>query len=210
MGYEINRFVTFVDELLLCVICNDVLEDPVKCDACVADFCRACILKYLSDHSKCPECRHSLVKEDLTTSSRVVRNMLADLTISCENRIHGCETQLKFDSLQKHEDTCDKNPFRCRMGCGLLIKDDNHHCVSGLRQILEMQAQQIQNLQLDRAQLQFETKILVNKLNALTAIRLKLLQNSMFNPFFKVGILAASLFLYLNNFIKSFYLKIFS
>lgn len=56
MGYDIERFVGYVNEGLLCSICRDVLEDPLQAP-CEHAFCTACIHGWLVHHSNCPEDR---------------------------------------------------------------------------------------------------------------------------------------------------------
>lgn len=59
MGYDIERFVGYVNEGLLCSICRDVLEDPLQAP-CEHAFCTACIHGWLVHHSNCPEDRQMI------------------------------------------------------------------------------------------------------------------------------------------------------
>lgn len=59
MGYDIERFVGYVNEGLLCSICRDVLEDPLQAP-CEHAFCTACIHGWLVHHSNCPEDRQAI------------------------------------------------------------------------------------------------------------------------------------------------------
>ncbi|KAG2459734.1 RNF41 ligase, partial [Polypterus senegalus] len=59
MGYDIERFVGYVNEGLLCCICQDVLENPTS-GICRTCLCSTCIHGWLVHHHNCPEDRQSL------------------------------------------------------------------------------------------------------------------------------------------------------
>ncbi|XP_072459641.1 uncharacterized protein [Notamacropus eugenii] len=59
MGYDIERFVGYVNEGLLCCICQGVLEDPLQAP-CEHAFCTSCIHGWLEYHRNCPEDRQAL------------------------------------------------------------------------------------------------------------------------------------------------------
>lgn len=56
MGYDLERFVGYVNEGLLCCVCRDVLEDPLQAP-CEHAFCSSCIHGWLIHHNSCPEDR---------------------------------------------------------------------------------------------------------------------------------------------------------
>lgn len=56
MGYDLDRFVGYVNEGLLCCVCRDVLERPLQAP-CEHAYCSACISSWLIHHSSCPEDR---------------------------------------------------------------------------------------------------------------------------------------------------------
>ena len=51
-GYEDSRFETKVDVNLHCVICTEVLKDPVQCSRNEHHFCSKCIAKHLKHMSR--------------------------------------------------------------------------------------------------------------------------------------------------------------
>ncbi|MEE6463555.1 hypothetical protein FKM82_005945 [Ascaphus truei] len=59
MGYDIERFLGYVNEGLLCCICRDVLEEPLQAP-CEHAFCASCIHGWLVHHHNCPEDRQAL------------------------------------------------------------------------------------------------------------------------------------------------------
>lgn len=56
MGYDLERFVGYVNEGLLCCVCRDVLERPLQAP-CEHAYCSACISSWLLHHHSCPEDR---------------------------------------------------------------------------------------------------------------------------------------------------------
>ncbi|XP_028592328.2 RING finger protein 151-like isoform X1 [Podarcis muralis] len=168
MGYDIDRFVGYVNEGLLCCICRDVLEDPLQAP-CEHAFCTSCIHGWLVHHSNCPEDRQPLDLSVLRPLYRYMKNDLNQLQIHCRNRECGCEMVCSLESIDRHERECECSrvpcsnsgcPARverrnldshlavceyrsreCPKGCGYAIlsaDDAQHNCVAELRTELEL------------------------------------------------------------------------
>lgn len=43
MGYDVERFIEVPNQEFICLICSDVIEDPMECSNCQTFFCKACI-----------------------------------------------------------------------------------------------------------------------------------------------------------------------
>ncbi|XP_077127088.1 RING finger protein 151-like [Ranitomeya variabilis] len=112
MGYDIERFLGYVNDGLLCCICRDVLECPLQAP-CEHAFCASCIHGWLVHHNNCPEDRHALAVTDLQALHRYMRNDLSRLQIQCKNYRSGCEIVCSLESIEKHERECEY----CRMSC---------------------------------------------------------------------------------------------
>ncbi|XP_061920156.1 RING finger protein 151 [Entelurus aequoreus] len=168
MGYDLERFVGYVNEGLLCCVCRDVLERPLQAP-CEHAFCSACISSWLLHHHTCPEDRQPLDVGGLKPLYRYMRNDLSRLQIRCVNAGHGCDAVCSLESLHAHEDECDyafvscSNPGcpaqverrgleehlsecsfcsrECPYGCGhtlLSTEQPHHNCVAELRTEVEM------------------------------------------------------------------------
>lgn len=152
MGYDLNRFEGEVDEELLCLICSGVLENPVQAPVCEHAFCSACIQEWLKRQSTCPVDRQVITSSQLQAVPRILKNLLARLTIQCCNVEFGCSAWVKLDALNAHLTECEHNPKRpvhCDLGCGLVIPLDEinqHNCVRELRTIIQTQSEQITDL----------------------------------------------------------------
>ncbi len=112
-GYEDSRFETKVDENLHCIICTEVLKDPVQCRRNEHHFCRNCIIKHLKNYPKCPTCNDPLTVETLARPQRFLANTLSCLKISCDNSERGCRKVVELDSLATHVASCGFSPMPC-------------------------------------------------------------------------------------------------
>ena len=129
-GYDEERFVTTITRNFLCLICFNVLKDPVLCPRNQHCFCRGCITKHLENSQRCPTCADELTQETLTVPSRMVREYLDELNIRCVYHDRGCQEIVQLQHLDQHEDSCGFTPAVCRnQGCGATLnkRDLIHH-----------------------------------------------------------------------------------
>ena len=80
-GYDEERFVTTVNRNFLCLICFNVLKDPVLCPRNQHCFCRGCITKNLQNSQRCPTCADKLTEETLAEPQRMIKGYLNKLNI---------------------------------------------------------------------------------------------------------------------------------
>ncbi|MBN3273595.1 RNF41 ligase, partial [Polyodon spathula] len=93
MGYDIERFVGYVNDGLLCCICRDVLENPLQAP-CEHAYCTSCIQGWLVHHHNCPEDRQAL---DLSMLRPLFRS---EMICKVEEVRHEMESRL--DSQRRH------------------------------------------------------------------------------------------------------------
>ena len=118
-GYDEERFATTVNRNFLCLICFDVLREPVLCPRNHHCFCRSCITKHLENSRRCPTCADELTVETLTEPQRMVKDILNELNIHCIYINRGCQKILQLQHLERHETTCGFTPAVCtNQGCG--------------------------------------------------------------------------------------------
>ncbi|CAG2165775.1 unnamed protein product [Oppiella nova] len=152
MGYDLSRFESEVDDELKCPICCSVLEEAVQAPDCEHTFCNDCINEWLQRQTNCPVDRQPLNSTDLKPAPRVLRNFLAKLDIKCEYASFGCNCVIKLELLQTHCNECDFNPYKpiiCEKGCGLILlrnQVEEHNCLSDLRELVNTQQKQINEL----------------------------------------------------------------
>ena len=121
-GYDEERFVTTVNRNFLCLICFNVLKDPVLCPRNQHCFCRGCITKHLENSRRCPTCADELTEETLAEPQRMIKDYLNELNIRCVYHDRGCEEIVQLQHLDQHEDSCGFTPAVCtNPGCGATL-----------------------------------------------------------------------------------------
>ncbi|CAB4022416.1 RING finger 151-like [Paramuricea clavata] len=119
-GFEEDRFQQAVSQYFKCVICRNVLRDPVTCRDHQHLFCRACITTHLANFERCPSCHQELNVETLREAPRVVTNVLSELKIRCDFYKRGCPKFVELGDLEKHCKECEFGPAMCsNQGCYL-------------------------------------------------------------------------------------------
>ena len=129
-GYDEERFATTVNRNFLCLICFNVLREPVLCPRNHHCFCRSCITKHLENSRRCPTCADELTVETLTEPQRMVKDYINELNIHCIYINRGCHEILQLQHLDNHEATCGFTPAVCtNEGCGVTLnqRDLIHH-----------------------------------------------------------------------------------
>ena len=129
-GYDEERFVTTINRNFLCLICFNVLKDPVLCPKNHHCFCHGCITKHLENSQRCPTCADELTEETLTEPHRMVKDYLNESKIRCVYHDRGCQEVVQLQHLDQHEDSCGFTPVVCtNEGCGVSLnkRDLIHH-----------------------------------------------------------------------------------
>ena len=129
-GYDEERFATTVNRNFLCLICFNVLREPVLCPRNHHCFCRSCITKHLENSRRCPTCADELTVETLAEPQRMVKDYINELNIHCIYIDRGCQEILQLQHLERHEATCGFTPAVCtNQGCGVTLnqRDLIHH-----------------------------------------------------------------------------------
>ena len=121
MGFGLNRFVTHVDQNLLCSICAGVLEEAVI-TPCGHSFCDECLHIWLDrpNTTSCPTCRSDVSPFDIIPVL-ALRGVVEGLVVHCDNDEHGCKMVLKLEKLQAHLQVCDFGLIECG-ACGKSVK----------------------------------------------------------------------------------------
>ena len=129
-GYDEERFVTTINRNFRCLICFNVLKDPVLCPRNHHCFCRGCITKHLENSQRCPTCADELTEETLAEPQRMIKDYLNELNIRCVYHDRGCQEIVQLQHLDQHEDSCGYTPAVCRnedCGASLNKRDLIHH-----------------------------------------------------------------------------------
>ena len=131
LGYDDDRFDTIIDRHFHCLICYNVLKDPVMCRRNQHYFCRGCITEHLRRNSHtCPTCADELTVDTLTDVPRIVTDYLDERKIRCDYEDRGCRELVQLQNLNRHVAECGFSPVVCgNQGCGQTIskRDRTYH-----------------------------------------------------------------------------------
>ena len=120
-----------MDQNFHCLICYNVLKDPVMCRRNQHYFCRGCVTEHLRRNSHtCPTCADELTVETLGEVSRIVKTYLNERRIRCDYEGRGCRELVQLQNLNRHVAECGFSPVVCgNQGCGQTIskRDRTYH-----------------------------------------------------------------------------------
>lgn len=131
MGYNINNFVTNVDQNLVCNICAGIMKQSVV-TTCGHSFCHACLSIWLAkpDTESCPVCRAYTSRYDLIPNISL-RNIVRSLPVWCDNKDSGCKLVVRLERLETHLEICEYRQVEC-IACKLKVRycDLADHCIT--------------------------------------------------------------------------------
>ena len=114
LGYDDERFESTVDQNFHCLICYNVLKDPVMCRRNQHYFCHDCITEHLRRNSHtCPTCADELTVETLAEVPRIVKTYLNERKIRCDYEDRGCRALVQLQNLNRHVAECGFSPVVC-------------------------------------------------------------------------------------------------
>eukprot|EP00051_Salpingoeca_urceolata_P013433 m.168758 g.168758 ORF g.168758 m.168758 type:complete len:188 (-) comp17794_c2_seq1:1046-1609(-) len=118
VGFDSQLFDVSVDDSLVCMICQNVIEDAAELQ-CGHLFCSEHIAGWLSRGNRtCPTCRAPVIDEPRKGSAihLTYRQRFSELRAHCRHREHGCTARLQPSEIRKHEASCAHAPGFCRLG----------------------------------------------------------------------------------------------
>ena len=120
-----------IDRCLICMICQEILKNPVECQFCKNSFCKKCIENWLTKNNSCPfRCTGKIL---LKKPHKIIMDSLKILHFNCKNISWGCPEKLDYQQYIKHTEDCVYNIVKCHVvKCGkeILIKDLKDHLLN--------------------------------------------------------------------------------
>merc|ERR1711936_1263111 len=109
-GY-IEQFIDSPPEYMKCIICTNVLRDPVQIMRCGHHYCSTCFeqLKSYANHLATPLlCPVDRKEVDLSTvfNDTAMTRIIADLVVKCSFHTNGCEWSGELRDLEGHKSRC--------------------------------------------------------------------------------------------------------
>lgn len=110
-----------------CIVCKNLVWDPVELDDCHHVFCKFCINEWLKTHSTCPACR--LIPKSYILPISLIR-AIGELKIKCSN--NGCPCTPCYSNYVIHLEKCEYRKYKCtNEKCNYigLKKNVKSHCL---------------------------------------------------------------------------------
>ena len=135
-GYE-YEFADKLDGKFYCLVCHNVLRDPILTGCCGQHYCESCLEQCNSTFydKKCPHCRQL---NYTTLLDKPLQREIKGLKVFCVNRSLGCKWSKELEKLPRHlesnKDGCEFVRVECVLNCGEkitrghLTKHLNHEC----------------------------------------------------------------------------------
>ena len=96
-----NDIFKLFDESVTCLICKNILINPVMCMNCQNVYCKNCTEKWSKENQKCPNgCDNQNYQKCITKNE-----ILSKLKFKCAK----CGDEILYDDAKKHHDSCDSN-----------------------------------------------------------------------------------------------------
>ncbi|CAG2236832.1 LNX3_4 [Mytilus edulis] len=121
MGFETGKFVPGVEKDKRCLLCNLVLDNPIK-TPCGHLFCSGCILPWVVQHKNCPLCYQTIQTCELE-NELYLRDFILNSTVRCEFRTQGCTKIVRLLDSELHGKHCEFRPVKCsNLGCDAVLR----------------------------------------------------------------------------------------
>lgn len=109
----IGEFRSFIHDIA-CIICFNIVWDPISCENCHTIFCRDCMNQWLEfSYGTCPN-RCEYREMELNKFSK---KLLSKIKLLCINRDKGCKAEVNYESYETHVNSlCQFAKVNC-VGC---------------------------------------------------------------------------------------------
>lgn len=172
MGIQSERFVCELPQDVYCILCSQVLDNPVEVIECGHFVCSICWEKWKENNqtvhldAKITTCPYCGVDTNLNRirKSKLTWNLIQNMNVYCEKKSEGCESvyKLGYDDIHKTKclyaqgkNTDQINAEKCAT-CNLSSNGKSHSCIKELLQKLKSQSTEILNLDHEKNRLAFK------------------------------------------------------
>ena len=116
-----------LNDLLICLICQNILNEPQECSLCQRGFCISCVEKLTP--KKCPTCKSSIFTQAHIQTKHNLNNLQFNFI--------GCPCIIKYKDFFAHEQMCPKNQSECTICKEKVYKGDTeeHRVVCPMKSI---------------------------------------------------------------------------
>ena len=92
-----------------CIICSNLVYNPITCNKCQSFFCKKCIVKWLQTSLSCPN-RCKFVEEPF---NRKLAILLNKIKLKCGYSKKGCKKIITYEHYNFHYEICEYGRYQC-------------------------------------------------------------------------------------------------
>ena len=166
-GYPHNLFLkTIVPPELFCVLCKNVLRDPVTCLTCKIWLCLSCTQNAFLKRSSFfffnkirYRCNFGDEKHSYSPINKFIKNKIEEYQIRCKYSGQGCLKVAKVGVIDKHEEACEfsKTKEKKQSSTGNQSQFNSSNCPTS---IFKCSTCKKQMLMIEVMKIKFEIKII--------------------------------------------------
>eukprot|EP00002_Diphylleia_rotans_P007773 TRINITY_DN17439_c0_g1_i1.p1 TRINITY_DN17439_c0_g1~~TRINITY_DN17439_c0_g1_i1.p1 ORF type:complete len:347 (-),score=38.84 TRINITY_DN17439_c0_g1_i1:322-1362(-) len=119
MGYPTRLFQDPVEEEFLCIVCQEVMQNPVEARCCRQLYCKECLDSRMARNPLCVSCERGLQTGEYADAHPVLESLLGRKVVRCKNEAAGCPIYCQLKDMSNHESKqCLYRLCKCTFGCG--------------------------------------------------------------------------------------------
>ena len=94
----------------MCFICEHLIED-ISILPCNHYFCKDCIISWINEEEKCPECSEEANTEKIKGATLFINRAFSGFKIKCS--LDNCDEFIEYESIKSHETECLEKMIPC-------------------------------------------------------------------------------------------------
>ena len=95
----------------MCFICEHLIED-ISILPCDHYFCKDCIISWIHEEEKCPECSLGADTEKINGATLFMKRAFSGFKIKCS--LDDCDEIIEYENINKHETECLEKLITCQ------------------------------------------------------------------------------------------------
>ena len=107
---ELIFFKGNVESWAKCFICEHLIED-ISILPCNHYFCKDCIISWINEEEKCPECSEEANTEKIKGATLFINRAFSGFKIKCS--LDNCDEFIEYESIKSHETECLEKMIPC-------------------------------------------------------------------------------------------------
>jgi len=127
---NVINYQQIVSNDIICLICKNIVFDPVTCNTCQKLFCTICIEGLKVKNAFCPN-KESFHKIEIIEMEKP-NIKLKSISMKCIYFLRGCKNEISYENYSKHINNCEYKLCKCDLCEYITVKKymDNHKCGS--------------------------------------------------------------------------------